>query len=83
MPVIPVSDLPPDGTLVLAPTDVRGTVVWVDVDGTRLRGRRGLSRALVVSGGADALWGAAIRVPLVGLLVAVLWQARAPRAVAT
>jgi hypothetical protein len=80
MPVIASADLPEAGTLSLPADEVTGTVVWVDVDGSQHRGRRGLSRALIASGGAHAWWGAAIRVPLVGLVAAVLWQAATPRA---
>jgi len=80
MPVVAVADLPAAGTLSLSRSDVASTVVWVDVDGSQHRGRRGLSRALIVSGGRHAWWGAAIRVPLVGLVAAVLWQTVARRA---
>jgi hypothetical protein len=65
-PVLPVADLPDAGVLRLAPADVRGTVAWIQADGTRHTRRDGLARALIACGGRPALRGWAMRIPVVG-----------------
>lgn len=65
-PVIPVADLPAAGVLQIAPNEVRGTIAWVDADGTRHHGREGLARALIACGGRPGLRGWMMRVPVAG-----------------
>jgi hypothetical protein len=65
-PVVPVADLPAAGVLRIAPADVRGTIAWIQADGTRHTGRDGRARALIACGGRPALRGWAMRIPVVG-----------------
>jgi hypothetical protein len=65
-PVIPVADLPAAGVLEIPAREVRGSLAWVDADGTRHHGRQGLAHALIACGGRPGLRGWALRIPLVG-----------------
>lgn len=72
-PVLGLGDLPPVGTLHVDPDRVRGTVGWVEVDGTLDTGAKGAGRALIACGGRPSVLGWLFVVPLVGQLAYLLW----------
>jgi len=64
--VVAAQDLPPEGTVAVTPAMVRNSWAWVDADGTRHHGRRGLARALRACGGRDAVLSALLVLPGTG-----------------